>query len=197
MAVALPTLVLASTSTYRRELMDRLGVPYLATPHLIDERAAEPPGAGPDAIARTLARLKADSLAALHPGAHILGSDQVVDVDGRTLGKPGTPEAACAQLAALAGRAHRLVTAVCLRSPDGQHQEALDVHVMHVRALDAGEIARYVARDAPLDCAGSYRIEAGGIALLERIEGADFTAIIGMPLITVAAMLRRCGFAAP
>ena len=190
-------LILASTSRYRIELMQRLGVPFHAVAHLVDERAAEPAGAGPDQIARTLARLKADSLAAAYPGACILGSDQLVDLDGRALGKPGSEPAARAQLATLAGRAHRLVTAVCLRRPDGGHDDALDVHEMRVRALSEDEIARYVARDQPLDCAGSYRIEAGGIALFASISGADFTAIVGLPLIAVAAMLRRAGFMVP
>jgi len=195
--MATPTLVLASTSRYRIELMDRLGVPYSAHAHLIDERAAEPHGADPLTIATTLARLKADSLAAAHPGAHILGSDQLVDLDGHTLGKPGSAEAARAQLRQLSGRTHRLLTALCLRHPDGRHDQAIDVHVMHLRPLDDGEIERYVARDQPLDCAGSYRIEAGGIALVHRIEGSDFTAIIGLPLIAVSNLLRAAGFQVP
>ncbi|MAT23532.1 MAG: septum formation protein Maf [Sandaracinus sp.] len=190
-------LILASTSPYRRELLDRLGVPYEAVPHHCDEGPVMAAGGPPEAGAGALARAKAESLREACPGAWILGSDQVAEVDGAILGKPGTPEKARAQLARLAGRAHRLVTAVCLLGPEGQRSEHVDVHGMHLRALSEAEVARYVAREAPLDCCGSYKIERLGIALFERIEGRDFTAITGLPLMAVSAMLRDAGFDVP
>ena len=187
-------LVLASTSPYRRALLDRLGVPYAAVAHQADERAAGPPNETPDALALRLAAEKARSIAPHHAGALVLASDQVVDLDGSVLGKPGGPEEAVAQLGRLSGRAHRLLTAVVLLHPGGRLETALDVHRMTMRALDEAERRRYVARDRPWDCAGSYRSEAAGIALFEAIEGADFTAIVGLPLLTVARMLRAAGY---
>lgn len=190
-------LVLASQSRYRRELLDRLKIPYVAASHECDERALEPAGASPDEVARALARAKAESLARRYPDACILGSDQVVDVDGAILGKPRDRADALAQLALLQGREHRLITAVALRLPDGSVDEGVEVHIMRMRPLGAEERARYVDMDTPLDCCGSYRIESRGIALFEEIRGSDFTAIMGLPLMTVVSMLRRAGAALP
>lgn len=186
------TLLLASTSPYRRALLERLGVPFETAAPRCDE---EHPPAAPEAIASALARRKADSLAG--EAELILAGDQVVAFEGRVLGKPGTPEAARAQLAQLRGQTHRLVTAVTLLRPGGAHHELLDVHRMRMRALSDGEIERYVARDAPLDCCGAYRIESLGVALFEAIEGEDFTAIMGLPLMGVARLLRDAGLQAP
>jgi septum formation protein len=191
------SLVLASTSLYRRELLDRLGVPYVAVAHAADERAPGPVGEVPDALAVRLARQKAESLADLWPDALILGSDQVVDLDGEVLGKPGSADVAVAQLRRLVGRTHRLLTAVALRHPDGRVEQELDVHHMTMRRLDDAAMRRSVERDRPFDCAGAYRIEAGGIALFESIDGADFTAIVGLPLLTVARLLVGAGWDLP
>lgn len=195
-------LVLASTSPYRRELLDRLRVPYEPQAHRVDERTHVPHGAlehGASVadLARNLALAKAESLRAACPDAWIIGSDQLVELDGQLLGKPGTAAAAEAQLAAMAGRTHRLVTGVALSAPDGSAKSAVSVYRMKMRALDAGEIARYVSADRPLDCAGSYKIESLGIALFDALEGPDFTAIMGLPLLTVAEFLRRAGFVVP
>jgi septum formation protein len=190
-------LVLASTSRPRRELLSRLGVPFSVAPHRVDEDARKPAFTTPDAVALGLSREKAESLRASYPDAYILGSDQVVDLDGEVLGKPGSKAAAEAQIARLAGRSHRLLTGIALASPDGTMASALDVHVMTMRPLDAAEIARYVAADDPSECAGAYKIEALGISLFSRIEGADFTAIPGLPLLTVLAMLRDAGLQIP
>jgi septum formation protein len=186
-------LVVATTSRYRLALLDRLGLTYTAAAHLIDERAAAPHGQT-EHVARSLAVAKAESLAPGYPAAHILGADQIVELDGERLGKPGTEEAARAQLAAMAGRSHRLVTAVALRYPGGQVETAIDIHVMRLRALTADEITRYVAREQPLDCAGSYKIEGLGIALMESMSGADHTGIIGLPLIATLRLLRAAGY---
>ena len=193
----MPSLVLASTSPYRRALLDRLGVAYEAVPHGADERAPGPVGETPDALVVRLAHEKAGSVASAHPGAFVLASDQVVDLGGAVLGKPGDGEAAVAQLGRLSGRTHRLLTAVALRHPGGRTETALDVHLMTMRVLDEPTRRRYVTRDAPIDCAGAYRIESLGIALFDAIEGADFTAIVGLPLVTVARLLRGAGLAIP
>jgi septum formation protein len=198
MAHAMPELVLASTSPYRRQLIERLHVPYRAEAPRCDEdalkaRLALPPGP----LALALAREKAASLRALFPGALILGGDQLVELDGAVLGKPGSTEAAVAQLRRLRGRTHRLLTAMVLLAPDGRVLEHLDVHELAMAELTDLAIARYVERDQPLDCAGSYKIEQLGISLFERIAGEDATAIMGLPLMALARSLRALGFAVP
>jgi septum formation protein len=192
-----PNLVLASTSPYRKELLQRLGLPFRARAPLCDEEALKIPGEEPASQALRLAREKAWSLHASQAGAYILGGDQLVAFAGRCLGKPRTPENALAQLLAMQGRQHSLLTAIALVAPDGSVSTHLDTHLMTMRALDEEELARYVTRDQPLDCAGSYKIEAGGIALFERIEGEDFTAIMGLPLIALSGLLRARGFLTP
>lgn len=190
-------LILASTSRYRRELLDRLGVPYRAVAHRCDEEATMTSGLSPDEVARTLARAKAESLASAYPEAFIIGSDQVADLGGELLGKPGSEEACVEQLTKMSGRVHRLVTGVCLRYPSGEARESLDIHEMKLRSLELAEIERYVAVEKPTDCAGSYKIEGRGIALMEEVKGSDFTAIVGLPLIVVTTLLREAGFEIP
>ncbi|MBO6939675.1 MAG: septum formation protein Maf [Deltaproteobacteria bacterium] len=195
----MPSLVLASGSTYRRRLIARLVPDHEATDHRVDEDAvqAEMSGATPDEVALALAIAKAESIAADHSDAHVLGSDQVVDVDGAILGKAGSVEGARAQLTQLGGRNHRLVTAVCLRAPDGSVQTHTSVHLMRMRELSDDEIARYVDADQPLDCCGAYKIESLGISLFDATIGDDPTAIEGLPLMAVARMLRDAGWALP
>lgn len=190
-------LLLASTSPYRRQLLDRLGIAYATEPHRCDERALAAGITDPEVLVRTLARAKAESLVRDHPRAHVLASDQGVVLDGEVLGKPGDEAGAAAQLARLRGRTHRLLTAVALRHPDGSVREALDEHRMTMRPLEDAEIERYVRAERPFDCAGSYKIEGLGIALFESVEGRDFTAIVGLPLLTVARMLRDAGWRVP
>ncbi len=195
----MPSLVLASGSVYRRRLVARLVADHDATDHRVDEDAlqAEMKGAIPDAVAAALAIAKAASIAGDHPESYVLGSDQVVDVDGAILGKAGSVEGARAQLKQLAGRNHRLVTAVCLRGPDGTERTHTDVHLMRMRSLSDDEIARYVDADRPLDCCGAYKIESLGISLFDATIGDDPTAIEGLPLMAVARMLREAGWALP
>ena len=190
-------LVLASTSPYRRALVERLGLaPEIEAPG-VDESVPGPPGEAPADRAVRLAIAKARAVHERRPGALVIGSDQVVDLDGEVLGKPGDAAGARAQLARLTGRRHRLVTALAVVHPDGRLETALDVHEMTMRPLDAAAIGRYVDRDAPLDCAGSYRIESLGIALFELIEGRDFTAIVGLPLIALSSILGSAGLHVP
>lgn len=155
------------------------------------------PRLAPAELALHLAREKARSVAEEWPDAHVLGSDQLVEVEGQILGKPGNAERALEQLTRLSGRSHRLITAYALLCPGGAVVEHVDVHVLHMRALMRDELSRYVQADQPFDCAGSYKIEARGITLVERIEGTDFTAIMGLPLVALTSTLRAQGFTLP
>jgi septum formation protein len=195
-APALPALpvVLASTSRYRRELLERLGLPLETARPDVDESPA--PGEAPKALAVRLARAKAAEVAARYPGRWVIGSDQAADLNGAPLGKPGTVPAAEAQLAAMSGQAVAFHTAVCLMR-DGEAFEACDLTVVRFRALEADEIARYVAAEQPLDCAGSFKCEGLGISLFEAIENQDPTALIGLPLIAVSGLLREAGYRLP
>lgn len=185
-------LILASTSAYRRELLSRLGLPFACEAPGIDETlAADEPAA---AAALRLARAKALAVAGRHPGATVIGSDQVVEApDGGRLGKPGTPDAACAQLARLAGKAALFHTAVAVVGGNGTVATESVATRVQFRPLAPAAIRRYVAREAVLDCAGSFKAEGLGIVLFERIASDDPTALIGLPLIATARLLRAAG----
>lgn len=188
----IPPLVLASTSRYRRALMGRLGLPFdVAAPRCDEEVGDE---TDPVAIVRTLSLRKARSVAALHPGAVVIGSDQVLAVDGTIVTKPGTAARARAQLRQLSGRTHRLVTGLALiDGRDGAEIVDHDETRLTFRDLTADEIARYVELDRPLDCAGSYKLESLGVWLVERIDGEDESSIVGLPLLRLTRHLRRLG----
>jgi septum formation protein len=191
-----PALLLASTSRYRGELLGRLGVPFLAAAPDCDEDAYRAKGLAPQELAETLALAKAESLRGAHPDAAILGGDQLAAIDGEILGKPRSEPAARAQLARLAGRTHTLFTAVALIAR-GRVLRHTDVTHLTMRPLSAEQIARYVAADDPFDCAGSYKLERLGIALFARIESADHTAIVGLPLLAITTMLAEIGIVIP
>lgn len=190
-------LVLASTSPYRHKLLSQLDLPFLAAAPDYDERAEDHrwPALGPDAFALHLGRGKALSLRASHPTAFILGADQIAVLPPcDLLHKPGTPEAAVAQLLRMAGQTLQLVTGVVLLdAATGATHEAVDRQSLVLRRFARPEAEAYVARHRPLDCAGSFRIEDAGIALFERIDSADFTGIIGLPLLAVCRLLRTVG----
>ncbi|HET6581800.1 MAG TPA: Maf family protein [Nannocystaceae bacterium] len=200
-------LVLASTSRYRAQLLARIGVPFAIAAPTFDERAHEPAFATTTEIeyATMLARGKADSLRADHGDAWILAADQLAvlpvqaGVAVRTLlHKPGDRDRAIEQLALLAGKTHRLVTAIALLdSVTGRVQIAHDVVELTMRAFPRAEAEAYVDACAPLDCVGSYRIEDAGIRLFHSIAGADPTSIMGLPLLGVCELLRRAGLLAP
>ncbi|MCW4453541.1 Maf family nucleotide pyrophosphatase [Flavobacterium sp. MXW15] len=187
-------LILASTSRYRRELLQRLRLPFDCARPEVDERPL--PGEAPAVLARRLAQAKAAAVAARAPGAWVIGSDQVAELDGRPLGKPGDIAGAHAQLAAMSGRAVRFHTALSLVRGDEQLQAA-DVTEVRFRPLQADEIKRYVAAELPLDCAGSFKCEGLGIALFDAIHTQDPTALVGLPLIALSRLLRQAGFALP
>jgi septum formation protein len=186
------SLVLASTSPYRRRLLARLGHPFdVAAPGVDEDRAA--PDGDPCAVARALARAKAEAVAMrAGPGIVVIGSDQVCALGDERLGKPGSEQGARAQLRRLAGRTHELLTAVAVVHHGGL-EEFVDRTRLTMRELTDAEIAAYVAVDHPVDCAGSYKLEASGIGLFERIESADWTAVEGLPLLELASVLRRLG----
>jgi len=185
-------LVLASTSRYRRALLERLGVPFTVAASGTDESAM--PGEMPAATALRLAEAKARAVAAAHPSALIIGSDQVADCDGEAVGKPGNHAAAVAQLARLSGRTVIFHTGLALLdAATGMCQKALVDVRSTFRHLTADEIEAYLLRERPYDCAGAVKSEALGIALFEAIESDDPTALVGLPLIRLASMLRAAG----
>jgi septum formation protein len=187
-------LVLASTSRYRRELLDRLRLPFEVARPDVDESPL--PAESPEALAVRLAEAKARAIATIRPEAWVIGSDQVADLDGAPLGKAVTRERAIAQLSAMSGHAVAFRTAVCAVRGE-MSLAALDTTVVRFRTLSAGEIERYVDAEQPLDCAGSFKSEGLGIALFEAIETRDPTALVGLPLIATAGLLRRAGYALP
>jgi septum formation protein len=156
------------------------------------------PHEAPAALAARLAAAKAHAVAARCAGAVVIGSDQVADLSGKILGKPGTAEQARAQLAACSGSEVVFHTAIHLldtRSEPARDYAATDTTRVHFRALDSAEIARYVERESPLDCAGSFKSEGLGVGLFERIVCEDPTALIGLPLIALCRLLRQAGIA--
>jgi len=190
-------LVLASTSRYRRELLERLTSRFRVESPQVDESA--PPGLTPTDLAARLAIAKASAVSGRNPGALIIGSDQVADCGGVVLGKPGNIEQARQQLRASSGSTVVFHTAVCLvdtRSKPMCAVVALDTTSVLFRTLDDAEIDRYIERERPLDCAGSFKSEGLGIGLFERIESADPTALIGLPLIALCKLLRQAGITA-
>ena len=191
----MPQLILASTSTYRQALLARLRLPFDAVRPDTDETPL--PRETPQTLVRRLAEAKAVAVAALHTQAWVLGSDQVAELDGQALGKPGGREGAIAQLTAMSGGVVQFRTAVCLARAGVASQTALDTTTVHFRVLGTSEIARYVDAEQPYDCAGSFKAEGLGIALFEAIESRDPTALVGLPLIATAALLRGAGFSVP
>lgn len=188
-------LVLASTSIYRRDLLARLRLPFDSARPEVDEQPL--PGESPADLALRLAAAKAAAAAGSHPGAVVIGSDQVAELDGQPLGKPGRREVALAQLRAMAGREVRFRTAVCVQAPYAAPRLALDTTTVRFRPLAFAEIERYVDAEQPFDCAGSFKSEGLGIVLFEAIETVDPTALVGLPLIATARLLREAGIALP
>lgn len=187
-----PRLVLASGSTYKRQLLERLGLAFTTVAANIDEAALE--GEAPEQTAQRLALQKAEAVRRDHPDHWVLGADQVIALGDRRFSKPGNAANARRQLAALSGKTHRLITAVALIGPDGRRFEDVARYEMQMRRLTDAEIAEYVAEDQPTDCAGAYKIEAGGIRLFHALRGDDYTAIVGLPLTRVRQLLERAGF---
>jgi septum formation protein len=187
-----PTLVLASTSPYRRELLGRLGLPFEVADPRTDESPL--PKESPSATALRLSEAKARAVAADYPNALIIGSDQVAEVQGRIFGKPGSHERAVAQLKELSGRTVNFFTGICLLDTRTGQTEVRGVPTLvGFRELTDREIENYLRREPAYNCAGSAKSEGLGIALLERLEGTDPNALVGLPLIALCELLRRAG----
>lgn len=192
----LPPIVLASSSRYRQELLARLGLPFIAFAPEIDESA--PAGEAPAQTARRLALAKARRAAQRHPGAVVIGADQVAELEGRPIGKPGDHASARAQLLAMRGRSvdfHSGLAAVDGRS--GAHAVECVSTRVEFRALTEPAIEAYLRADRPYDCAGSAKIESLGICLVRAVQSDDPTALIGLPLIALTGMLAEFGIELP
>lgn len=189
-------LILGSTSAYRRELLQRLGLPFTTDKPEVDEtpRVGEAPGD----LAQRLALAKAQAVAARHPQAIVIGSDQVANLNGQPLGKPGNHERAVAQLQAMRGQTVVFHTALAVVHADRGLvlQDMADVRVQF-RDLNDDEIERYLRAEQPYDCAGAAKSEGLGISLLARIDNDDPSALVGLPLIRTCAMLRQAGLQVP
>ncbi|MFY7915800.1 MAG: Maf family nucleotide pyrophosphatase [Rubrivivax sp.] len=187
-----PRLILGSTSRYRRELLTRLRLPFEVEAPGVDETPQ--PGEAPAALARRLALEKARAVAARHPHAVVIGSDQVADLAGEPLGKPGDHARAVVQLQRMSGQRVVFQTALAVVRRDTGF-EAVDLAAVSVtfRTLSAAEIEAYLRLDEPYDCAGSARSESLGVALLSKIDSDDPTALVGLPLIRTCALLRAAG----
>ncbi len=187
-----PTLILASTSAYRRALLERLQLPFeVIAPH-VDETPL--PGESSIRTALRLAEAKAEALVPAARNALIIGSDQVVVLDGRTLGKPGDHDTAVRQLRAMRGRSVVFHTALCLLNAAAGRKQIENVPTtVFFREFSDAQIERYLRAEQPYDCAGSAKIEGLGIALVERIDSEDPSALIGLPLMKLTTMLRNEG----
>lgn len=185
-------LILGSTSVYRRELLERLRIPFsVESPHVDETPLPDEP---PAALACRLALAKAQAVAARFPAAVVIGSDQVADLHGLPLGKPGNHARAVLQLQQMSGQRVIFQTAIAVVCQDtGFSQQALAAVKVQFRELSAREIENYLQAEQPYDCAGSAKSEGLGIALLERIDNDDPTALVGLPLIRTAALLRAAG----
>ena len=195
-----PVLILASTSRYRRQLLERLGLPFRAVAPACDEEALKDPRLSPQKLAEFLAEAKAASIAEQDPAAVVIGSDQLaaVEVDGTwtILGKPGTSARAVDQLMLLSGRTHLLITAMVV-ARGAERWRHTDLTRLTMRDLDRAALTRYVDADQPLDCAGAYKLECRGVSLFSAIDSADASAITGLPLLALTRMLAELGYVIP
>jgi septum formation protein len=192
MSIAQRALILGSTSRYRRELLQRLRVPFEVVGPDVDETPLA--NEAPHTLALRLALAKANAVAAQHPHAVVIGSDQVADLNGEPLGKPGTHERAVLQLQRMRGQTVVFQTAVAVVCQDTQFEQAELAQIkVRFRDLRDSEIETYLRAEEPYDCAGSAKSEGLGIALLDAIDNDDPTALIGLPLIRTARLLRAAG----
>jgi septum formation protein len=192
MSQSSPALILGSTSRYRRELLARLRVPFDVVSPNVDETPLA--GEAPQALATRLALAKAKAVANLHPHAVVIGSDQVADLNGEPLGKPGTHERAVLQLQRMRGHTVVFQTAVSVVCLDRQFEQTEIAQIkVRFRNLSDADIEAYLRAEEPYDCAGSAKSEGLGIALLDAIDNDDPTALIGLPMIRTARLLRAAG----
>ena len=189
-------LVLASTSPFRRELLEKLGLPFATVAPEVDESRGE--DESPVQLVQRLAQAKTRAVAQQFPRALIIGSDQVACVDGEILGKPGNRENAIAQLTAMAGKTVEFHTGLCLYNSEKERAQVLcEPFRVHFRQLNSGQIERYVDHEQPFNCAGSFKSEGMGITLFRKLEGDDPNALVGLPLIRLVEMLDKEGVELP
>jgi septum formation protein len=189
-------LILASASKYRAMLLGRLGLPYTCYPPGVDEQSL--PGEDPREMVGRLAAAKASAVSDVFPEATVIGSDQLAVFDGLPVGKPGSHQRAVEQLRAFSSKTIDFMTSVTvLASPGGVEASHTDCTRVKFRTLSDADIERYLAKEQPYDCAGSFRAEALGITLFESISSEDPTALLGLPLIRTAELLRQAGFSLP
>ncbi len=192
--MSLPELILASTSPYRRALLQRLQIPFRCVASQVDESPL--PEETPEQLVARLALAKAQAVLVHHPEALVIGADQMACCAGRVLGKPESAARAEEQLQWMQGRQVEYLNGIAIADASGVEQFIVPYYLT-LRALSPEDIRRYIEKDQPLDCAGSLRSEGLGISLLEKMEGADPNALMGMPLLTISAVLRRRGYALP
>ena len=185
-------IILASTSPYRKRLLQRLGLAFHCLPPDVDESPLQEET--PQAMARRLAQAKAQAIADIHPQALVIGSDQVASLDGGIMGKPGNHAAAAAQLRASSGRKVKFYTGVALVCSERQLQRThVELFTAHFRSLTDQQINDYLQREQPFDCAGSFKVEGLGIALFTGLQGNDPSSLEGLPLIALVALLAEAG----
>ena len=189
-------LILASASPYRKQLLDRLGLPFDVVTESIDETARK--NESPAQLVTRLSHAKAQRVARLNPHAVVIGSDQLAVFHEQVIGKPGTAERACAQLQRFSGQQVVFLTGVSVQcAVSGFAGSDLIETTVVFRELQPAEIERYVRAEQPLDCAGGFKVESLGISLFERLSSEDPTALIGLPLIATSRLLRAAGFRLP
>lgn len=189
-------IILASSSPYRKALLQRLGVEFSCVSPDLDEDAYKCVIKDPVKLAETLALEKARKITRLRPQAIVIGSDQLLDFEGEVLGKAGTSEKAFEQLTKLSGKTHQLITSYCVIH-EGHNYIKTIVTTLKMRKLAQSAIKNYLISDNPIDCAGSYKLELKGIALFEKIDTEDHTAIVGLPLVSLGNYLNEIGVAIP
>ncbi len=189
-----PTLILASSSPYRQQLLQRLGMPFVAIAPNLDE--SPQPGESPKNLTLRLAKAKAQAIASLHPKAWVIGSDQSADLNGHAIGKPGTHAAALAQLKQMQGQIVVFHTSLCLIG-QGFCETTHVPTTVQFRNLPEQVLDQYLRLEQPYDCAGSAKSESMGIILLEKIESEDPTALIGLPLIALTSLFLQAGIPLP
>lgn len=189
-------LILASTSKYRKELLARLNLDFECISPGVEEEKYKNDGLTPLELSSKLARLKAQVVADLYPDSVVIASDQVAALNDLIFDKPGSKENALKQLLQLSGKKHNLFTAVSIIHPHGVF-DFVDTTNLYMKNLTEKQILRYLQQDEPYDCAGSYKIETLGISLFDKIETQDFTAIIGLPLLTLSKYLIKIGYKLP
>ena len=194
MTTSLPPLILASTSKYKIDQFQKFGIPFIARPHQYEEAKLKDEGLAPATLAEGLAKAKSLSLSQHHSDAWIIGADQVCSIEKEILEKPGSPEKALQQLSRLQGNTHFLHTAIAIGKENQIfHTEVVEAQLT-MRSLSPAQIQQYLDTDKPYDCCGSYKIEENGIRLFREIQCPDFTAITGLPLLSLGKCLEKLGY---